>query len=68
MKTLYTFSFGQKWLKSVFYLFFFCKIKCPRSSYHLSCTCVSSKRKTENEIFMCDFILFLKNKVRAILS
>ena len=36
------------------------------SSYHLRCTCVSSKLKPKNETFMCELILFLKNKVRAI--
>ena len=36
------------------------------SSYQLLCTCVPSKWKPKNEIFMCDFIFFLKNKIRAI--
>ena len=35
------------------------------SSYHFRCTCVSSKSKSKNEFFTCDFILFLKNDIRA---
>ena len=35
-------------------------------SYHLRCTCFSSKFKPKNENFMCDDILFLTNKRRAI--
>ena len=70
VKTLH-FCFWSKWpKKAVFFLFqfqfLFCKIKCLKSSYHLHCTCVSSKWKPKNEIFMCDFTLFLKNKIREL--
>ena len=46
--------------------FRFCKIKCLTSSYHLPCTCISTKWKPRNENFTCDFILFLKDKIRDI--
>ena len=45
--------------------FLFCKIKCPMSSS----TCavhVFRALKPKNEIFMCDFILSLKNEIRGI--
>ena len=44
VKTLHTcICFWSKWPKSIFYfIFFFCKIKCLTSSYHLCCTYASS--------------------------
>ena len=54
--------------KRFYFNIFFYEIKCLKSSYHLCCTCVSCKWRPYNEIFKCDFILFLKNKIRAILE
>ena len=63
-------AFGQNGRKTLFisisYFFFFCKLKCITSSYHLCCTCVSSKWKPKCEILLWDFILFVRNKIWAI--
>ena len=52
--------------KHFFFQFLFSKIECLTSSYHLSCTCVLGKRKPKYDIFICDYVLFLKNKIRNI--
>ena len=47
--------------------FFFYEIKCLTSGYHSRCTYVPTKLKLKTEIFMCDFILFLKKKKKKII-
>ena len=61
MKTPH-FCIWSKWSKSIFsFVFLFHLIKCLMSSYHLRC-----KSKPKTETFMCDFILFPKNEIKAI--
>ena len=57
---------AEKCFLLLLFQFLFCKIKCLMSCYHFCCACILSKWKPKNEIFMCDFILFLKNKIRSI--
>ena len=63
----YTFALVEMAEKRFLFQLPFCKLKYLNCSYYLCCTCVSSRWKPKNEIFICYYILFLKNIIRAIL-